>query len=250
VLGHTVARDLFGDESPIGRRLFINRAPFEVIGVMTERGQGLDVANEDNQVYVPLRTAMHRLMNIDYYSALIFEVARREEMDETAAAISSVLRQRHRASAKQPEDFQVQNQKQLIDTQIASSNQLGFFTRWTGLGGLCVAGLGILAVSWMGVKSRTVEIGARRALGATAFDIFFQILFEAVVISLLGSALGLVAGWQSSRLIAEQVDLPFVFDWGNARFALACAITLNLAFSLLPSRNAARLDPIRALKCE
>jgi ABC-type antimicrobial peptide transport system permease subunit len=171
-------------------------------------------------------------------------------MDETAAAISSVLRQRHRASAKQPEDFQVQNQKQLIDTQIASSNQLGFFTRWTGLGGLLVAGLGILAVSWMGVKSRTVEIGARRALGATAFDIFFQILFEAIVISLLGSALGLVAGWQSSRIIAEQVDLPFVFDWGNARFGLACAITLNLAFSLLSSRNAARLDPIRALKCE
>lgn len=165
-------------------------------------------------------------------------------------AISSVLRQRHRASAKQPEDFQVQNQKQLIDTQIVSSKRLSSFARWIGLSGLCVAGLGILAMSWMGVKARMVEIGTRRALGATAFDIFFQILFEAVVISLLGSVLGLVAGWQSSRFIAERVDLPFVFDWGNARFALVCAIALNLAFALLPSRRAARLDPIRALKFE
>jgi len=220
VLGHTVARDLFGEESPIGQRLFINRVPFEVIGVLAERGQGLDIANEDNQVYVPLRTAMHRLMNIDYYSALLFEVARWEAMDETARAISSVLRQRHRASAKQPEDFQVQNQKQLIDTQIASSERLSSFVRWIGVSGLCVAGLGILAVSWIGVKARTVEIGARRALGATGFDIFFQILFEAMVVSVPGSVLGLVVGWQSSRLIAEQVNLPFVFDWKNARLAL------------------------------
>jgi putative ABC transport system permease protein len=122
--------------------------------------------------------------------------------------------------------------------------------RWTGLGGLFVAGLGILVVSWMGVKARTVEIGTRRALGATASDIFFQILFEAVAVSALGSALGLAAGWQSSRLIAGQVDLPFVFDWGNASFAFAYAITLNLAFALLPSRKASRPDPIRALKYE
>ena len=250
ILGHTVARDLFGDEAPVGRRLFINRAPFEVVGVLAEVGQGLDVANEDNQVYVPLQTAMHRLMNVEYYSGLVFEVDRWEAMDDAAKEIATLLRRRHRSPPKQPEDFQVQNQKELIDTQTASAERLAFFVRWIGLSGLVVSGLGILAISWIAVKERTVEIGTRRALGATARDIFFQLLFEAAVVSSLGSAFGLAAGWQCSWLIAEQARLPFVFDWMNAQVALAFAVALNLTFALLPSGKAARLDPIRALKYE
>jgi putative ABC transport system permease protein len=250
ILGRTVARDLFGDEAAVGRRLFINRAPFEVVGVLAELGQGLDVANEDNQVYVPLSTAMRRLMNVEYYSGLVFELDRWEAMDDGAKAVADLLRRRHRSSPKQPEDFQVQNQKELIDTQTASSERLAFFVRWIGLSGLIVSGLGGLAISWIAVKERTVEIGTRRALGATACDIFFQLLFEAAVISSLGSAFGLAAGWQSSRLIAEQARLPFVFDWTNAQVALAFAVALNLTFALLPSGKAARLDPIRALKYE
>lgn len=250
ILGHTVARDLFGDETAVGRRLFINRAPFEIVGVLAELGQGLDVANEDNQVYVPLSTAMRRLMNVEYYNGLVFELDRWEAMDEGAKAIADMLRRRHRSSPKQPEDFQVQNQKELIDTQTASAERLAFFVRWIGLSGLIVSGLGALAISWIAVKERTVEIGTRRALGATACDIFFQLLFEAAVVSSLGSAFGLAAGWQSSRLIAEQSRLPFVFDWTNARLALALAVALNLTFALLPSGKAARLDPIRALKYE
>ncbi|HEY7179943.1 MAG TPA: ABC transporter permease [Blastocatellia bacterium] len=249
ILGRTVARDLFGDAA-VGRRLFINRAPFEVVGVLAELGQGLDVANEDNQVYVPLSTAMRRLMNVEYYSGLVFELDRWEAMDDGAKAVADLLRRRHRSSPKQPEDFQVQNQKELIDTQTASSERLAFFVRWIGLSGLIVSGLGGLAISWIAVKERTVEIGTRRALGATACDIFFQLLFEAAVISSLGSAFGLAAGWQSSRLIAEQARLPFVFDWTNAQVALAFAVALNLTFALLPSGKAARLDPIRALKYE
>jgi putative ABC transport system permease protein len=241
---------LFGDEAAVGRRLFINRAPFEVVGVLAELGQGLDVANEDNQVYVPLSTAMRRLMNVEYYSGLVFELDRWEAMDDGAKAVADLLRRRHRSSPKQPEDFQVQNQKELIDTQTASSERLAFFVRWIGLSGLIVSGLGGLAISWIAVKERTVEIGTRRALGATACDIFFQLLFEAAVISSLGSAFGLAAGWQSSRLIAEQARLPFVFDWTNAQVALAFAVALNLTFALLPSGKAARLDPIRALKYE
>jgi putative ABC transport system permease protein len=250
ILGHTVARDLFGDEAAVGGRLFINRTPFEVVGVLAELGQGLDVANEDNQVYVPLSTAMRRLMNVEYYSELVFELDRWEAMDEGAKAIADMLRRRHRSSPKQPEDFKVQNQKELIDTQTASAERLAFFVRWIGLSGLIVSGLGALAISWIAVKERTVEIGTRRALGATAYEVFFQLLFEAAVVSSLGSVFGLAAGWQSSRLIAEQARLPFVFDWTNARVALALAIALNLTFALLPSGKAARLDPIRALKYE
>ena len=126
----------------LAKRIFINRVPFEVIGVLEERGQGLDATNEDNQVYVPLSTAMRRLANVDYFSSILFAVTSWDKMDETTEAIHQVLGKRHRAPGNLPEDFQIQNQKALIDTEIASSNRLTFLVRWVGLSGLAVSGLG------------------------------------------------------------------------------------------------------------
>src|SRR5262249_41645656 len=96
VLGHTVALDLFGNSAPLGQRITMNRVPFMVIGVLAERGQGLDLSNEDNQVYVPLSTAMHRLMNVDYYNAIVVEVETVNAMDNAAEQIRSLLRTLHR----------------------------------------------------------------------------------------------------------------------------------------------------------
>src|SRR5271155_1122797 len=149
VLGATVRHDLFGSESPIGERIFINRVPFQVIGVLEERGQGLDATNEDNQVYVPLGTAMRRLANVDHFGAILFEVTRWDRMDETTETIHQVLSKRHRTPGNLPEDFQIQNQKALIDTEVASSNRLAFLVRWVGLSGLAVSGLSILAICWI-----------------------------------------------------------------------------------------------------
>jgi putative ABC transport system permease protein len=250
VLGSTVRRDLFGSESPIGKRMFINRVPFEVIGVLEERGQGLDATNEDNQVYVPLSTAMRRLANIDYYSSILFAVTRWDRMDESSEAIHQVLSRRHRSPRNLPEDFQIQNQKALIDTETTSSNRLTFLVRWVGLSGLVVSGLGILAICWIAVGERVVEIGIRRALGATESDIFYQFLFEALVISVLGCLAGLMAGWRSTKSIALRADLPFYFDWTSAVLVAGFAMLMNLIFALIPSRRAALLDPIRALKSE
>lgn len=250
VLGAIVRRDLFGSESPIGKRMFINRVPFEVIGVLEERGQGLDATNEDNQIYVPLSMAMRRLANVDYFSSILFEVTRWDKMDETTEAIHQVLSKRHRTPGNLPEDFQIQNQKTLIDTEITSSNRLTFLVRWVGLSGLVVSGLGILAICWIAVGERVVEIGIRRALGATKSDIFFQFLFEALAISVLGCSAGLMAGWRGTESIVQRAELPFFFDWINAKLVVGFAVSMNLAFALIPSRRAALLDPIRALKSE
>jgi putative ABC transport system permease protein len=250
VLGATVRRDLFGAESPIGKRMFINRVPFEVIGVLQERGQGLDATNEDNQVYLPLSTAIRRLANVDYFSSILFAVGTWDRMDETTAAIHQILSKRHRTPGNLPEDFQIQNQKALIDTEITSSNRLTFLVRWVGLSGLFVSGLGILAICWIAVGERVVEIGIRRALGATKSDIFFQFLFDAVVISLLGCFAGVMAGWYGTESIAQRAELPFFFDWASAGLVASFAMFMNLIFALIPSRRAALLDPIRALNTE
>jgi len=250
LLGHTAALDLFGDAQPVGERLFINRVPFEVIGVLTERGSGLDDTNEDGQVFVPLTAAMRRLLNIDYYNSMLFEIPDVENMAQAERGIVELLRTRHRISKFRPDDFQVQSQRELIDTQLASSERLGFLVRWIGFSALVVAGLGILAIAWISVRDRTKEIGTRRALGATAPDIFFQFVFEATVLATFGVVLGLGFGWWASRITAEQTVLMFVFDSFNAALAVIMAFVLNLLFASWPALRAARMDPIRALQHE
>jgi putative ABC transport system permease protein len=250
LLGHTVARDLYGDEPPVGTRLFINRVPFDAVGVLAARGQGLDPTNEDQQVYVPLTTAMRRLLNVEHYTAILLEVSDGQEMSRVMRETEELLRVRHRISAFRPDDFRVSNQKDLIDTQLAAADRLGFFVRWIGLSGLLVSGLGVLAIAWIAVRDRTTEIGTRRALGATAPDVFFQFAFEAMVLASIGAALGLGLGWAASRVTASETGLPFVFERGTALLALGLALLLNLVFASWPALRAARLDPIRALKHE
>jgi putative ABC transport system permease protein len=250
VLGHTVAIDLFGSSSPVGQRMMINRVPFTVIGVLRERGQGLDVSSEDSQIYVPLATAMRRLMNADHYAAIVLEMDSLSSIDVAAEQSRSLLHQLHHIQPNRPDDFQIQNQKSLLDAQMAAATRLNFFLRWIAASALTVSGLGIVAITWIAVKERTLEIGTRRALGATAADIFFQMTCETAVLALGGGLLGLALSWPASRLISNSVGLPFVFERESAVLAFVAAATLNFGFSILPSRKAASISPIEALRYE
>ena len=250
LLGHKVAGELYPDRNPVGERLFINRVPFEIIGLLEERGPGLDASDEDGQVYVPLTAAMRRLLNVEHYNSILFEVPDLGTMEQAETAIAQLLQRRHRSSAARPDDFQVQSQRELIDTQMAAANRLQFLVSWIGFSALVVSGLGILAIAWIAVRDRTREIGTRRALGATAFDVFFQFAFEATVLAIAGIGVGILTGWLATRFIADRADLIFVFDTGNAILVLVVAFVLNVLFAGWPALRAARLDPIDALRHE
>ena len=171
-------------------------------------------------------------------------------MDLAAEAIRQLLRKRHRSLGRLREDFQVLNQKQLIDTQVATSAQFMFFVRSIGVSALGVSGLGVLAISWIGVRERTREIGTRRALGATRSDIFMQISTEAAALGVFGSALGTAVALQCTRLLAQWANQPLVFDEQSAWLATGFSVILNLLFAVVPARFAAGLDPIEALRFE
>jgi putative ABC transport system permease protein len=250
VLGSRAAKDLFEDSSPIGQRILINRVPFQVIGVMSERGQGLDSANEDDQIYVPLKVEMRRLANVDYYGGILLSVARWEDMDRAAEQVSQLLRARHRSVGAIQDDFQVQNQKQLLETQMLASGQLLFYVRCIGVGALLISGLGILAISWMGVKERTREIGTLRALGAARWHVFLRISSEAIALSLAGSVLGFGVGFETALFLAKWANQDSVFDKPAAWIAAIVSVTLNIAAAAIPASTAARLDPIKALRFE
>lgn len=179
LLGYAVARDLFGADDPTGVRISINAVPFVVAGVLAERGQGLDAANEDDQIYIPLPVAMHRLMGADYYSSVMFELGG-ANLDAAVANITTLLQRRHRRFAPVQDDFQVQNRKSLIDAQLATFSRLTFLIDWIAVSTLAVSAFGIGGISWTGVRNRTREIGARRAIGATRADLLAQFLLEAM----------------------------------------------------------------------
>jgi putative ABC transport system permease protein len=250
LLGHTAARDLFGASSPVGERLLINRVPFTVIGVLAERGQGLDVTNEDSQIYVPLPTAMRRLMNVDHYSAIVVEIDSLSRMDAASDQLRSLLHQLHHTQPNQADDFHVQNQKSLLDTQLAAAARLNFFLRWIGASALGVSGLGMLGITWIAVKERTREFGTRRALGATSADVFLQVSAESTVLALAGCIAGVSLSWPLSRFISQRADFSFVFNQDAAAAAFSVAAALNIGFAILPSRKAALVSPTEALRYE
>ena len=169
------------------------------------------------------------------------------DMDEAAAQARSILQRTHRIRENQSDDFQIQNQKTLLETQAVASNKLAFFLCWIGASAVVVLGLGSLGITWLAVKERTRDLGTIRALGATTADVFFEVLFESVVLVLAGGVAGLAVAWPASRLASSSASLPFVFSRGAAELAFAAATLLNLAFSLFPSRQAATVHPIEAL---
>ncbi|WP_263355049.1 ABC transporter permease [Acidicapsa acidisoli] len=250
LLGWTVARDLFGAADPTGEFISINRVPFHVAGVMRERGQGLDASNEDEQIYVPLGTAMHRLENLDYYASILFEVDDSSHMDAAATQITEVMEQRHRRLASGEPDYQIQNRKSLIDTQLASFARLTFLIRWVASSALAVSMLGVFAVTWIGVRNRTREVGTRRALGATRADILFQFFAEGSFGAVLGCSAGVASGYLALRYLDLRAGQPFLLSTTDALLEAAVSMAFFAMFTLASAIRGIRIEPVRALRTE
>ncbi|HXR96307.1 MAG TPA: ABC transporter permease [Terriglobales bacterium] len=235
VLGAAAARDLFPAGVTIGARLRINRIPFRVVGLLEERGQRLDAVNEDEQIFIPLSTAMRRVMNVDYYSQLVLGMGSTGGRAAVTQGALSLLRARHHILPSLPDDVQILDQQSVIGAQVAASARLLQVVIAGGLGGLLVAALATLALNWLAVATRRREIGTRRALGASANAIFVQFLLESILLT------------SGAALAAAACSLAFFNDARVLLAVLAIFALVNLTFATLPARRAARLDPIRAL---
>jgi putative ABC transport system permease protein len=250
LLGSAVARELYGDVDPVGTRISINRVPFTVGGVLRERGQGLDAAYEDAQVYVPLHTAMRRLTGVDYFPSIVFEAESWQAMDESAGAITAILTQRHRALSPTGPDFLVQNQRALIDTQLAAYSRLSFFLRWISVTTLAVGGLGIFGVSWIGVGNRTREISTCRAIGATIFDVLTQYFAEGIAGPAMGCGAGVASAWPVLREIDRRTQQPFPFSSELAAETALFSICIYFIAAIACCHRAMRIQPSVALRSE
>jgi len=250
VLGQTARLDLFGNSDPIGETIRIANIPFEVIGVLETKGLDTSGQDQDDQILIPLRTALRRVFNLTSLGAIYVSVHDRAGMDEAATAIAGLLRERHRLRTGVADDFTIQNQSALLAAQAAVS---GTFTLLLGsIGGvsLLVGGVGILAIMLIAVRERTREIGIRRALGARRKDILLQFLIETSLLSVLGGVIGVVTGVAAGQIVSLVTGWPMLIPWAVALVAVVFSALLGLSFGVYPARKAAALDPIVALRME
>jgi putative ABC transport system permease protein len=251
VLGARVSDTLFPGENALGQEMRIRGVPFEVIGVLQPKGALGDAGDEDDQVLVPIRTALRRVFNVTWLSTVFVSVIDMQHMDEAQGDITALLRARHRTSdTRAADDFEVQNVTRFLAIQQQAADSLTWLTTGLAALALLVGGTGILALMLLSVRERTSEIGLRLAVGATPRDILIQFLLEATLLALGGWMLGALLGASGAAMVAFSTTWPIGLPIGALLASLAMAVTTGLGFGAWPARTAARMLPIGALRTE
>lgn len=251
VLGQSVVKNVFGSEDPVGETIRIGKIPFEVIGVMESKGVDLNGVDQDDQIFIPIQTALRRVFNLSYISSINIRSINQEKMAETAKQITEVLRDRHLLNKQnKTADFTIQNQTDLIETQRETTDT--FTMLITSIAGisLLVGGIGVLAIMLIAIRERTNEIGLRMAVGASKKDILIQFVIESAILSIGGGVMGIFIGVIGSFIIAFGTEWAASVSLTSIFYSFGFSMLVGLFFGVYPARKASLLDPINALRSE
>ena len=249
VLGNTTATDLGLGSDAVGTDITIGGIPFRVIGILQPKG-GAGPLNQDDMVLVPLSTVRSHFVAGDSVRSIGVSVATADQMDAVKAQITASLKARHGLGSADTADFNVFDQAQLLTTVGSITGLLTVLLAGIASISLVVGGIGIMNIMLVSVRERTREIGIRKAIGAKSRDILFQFLIEALVLSILGGLIGIVVGLVATALIGQLAGWGFVFNPLTLVVALLFSLAVGVIFGVWPARQAARLDPIAALRYE
>ena len=251
VLGSNVPDDLATPAGLlVGRTIQIRGIPFEVVGVLKEKG-GAMWMQPDDQIFIPLSTAMYRVMGgRDRLRSIYVAAPSPEELDPAWADIDRVIRREHRILPTEEADFSIQQSSDILETFNETTQTFALLLAGIAGVSLLVGGIGIMNIMLVSVTERTREIGVRKALGATRKTILFQFLVEALVLCVLGGMLGVAAGFGSAALITEFYGSNTAVAPEAVAVALGFSAAIGLFFGIWPARRASVLDPIDALRYE
>lgn len=249
VLGAQIAKELFRGEQPVGERVLIAGAPFEVVGVLQSKGADTGGMPQDDKVLVPVTTAMRRLLNVDYVDRIFVQAQTRGLVATVTDGVRELLRERHALdSTNQADDFTIRDQAELVQTVRRSDDTMQSFLGGLSVLLLALACIGLLAVSLLSVRERHAEIGLRLAIGALPRQVVAQFLSEAVFIAVLGALGGLLVGFIGIILGEWLMDWQMQITALNTLYSMLLPLGLALLAGAYPALRAARLDPMHALR--
>jgi putative ABC transport system permease protein len=253
VLGQTVRRELFGEDSGIGQTVRLGRVPFTVVGVLASKGQGGWGQDQDDVMMVPLETGRRRLLGAmglppGAVMQVALAVANADELSYVQGEVEALLRQRHRIGPGEEDDFSVRNIAEIVATRTATTRLMSLLLGAVATISLIVGGIGIMNIMLVSVTERIREIGLRMAVGAGPSDVRRQFLAEAMLLSLIGGAIGILLGIGGALLVGKFGQLPVALSGNVIALAAGFSIATGLFFGYYPARKASQLDPIEALR--
>jgi len=250
VIGETVARQLFGNDTPTDEVIRIRNIPFRIVGVLSRKGQSSQGADQDDTVMIPYTTMQKRLMRITWVQTILVKAVSAERVEEAEEQITTLLRQRHRIGPERDDDFNVRNLSDIAEAASTTARVMGILLGSVASISLLVGGIGIMNIMLVSVTERTREIGIRMAVGARSRDIMLQFLVEAVVMAATGGLIGILLGIGSSELLKKWAQWPTLIDPGIVAIAFFFSGAVGVFFGFYPAQKAANLDPIDALRYE
>jgi putative ABC transport system permease protein len=252
VLGQTVATNLFPNgQSPIGQLIRIRNVPFTVVGVLTSKGSTAGPGgDQDDTVLIPFQTGQVRLFGATSINQIIVQVADSSQMDALTTQLTTVLRQQHKLTATQADDFTIRNNNDIISRVSSVSSTMTMLLGGVAAVSLVVGGIGIMNIMLVSVTERTREIGIRLAIGAQPGDVMSQFLIEAVVLSILGGVAGIVLGSAVALILPIVAGWTTVLPWNAIVLSFGVSAAIGVFFGIYPARKASQLDPIVALRYE
>jgi putative ABC transport system permease protein len=252
VLGPAVAAAL-GLETPealVGENIRIRGIQFSVVGVLESKGQAMGFMNPDDQILIPLNTARFRVHGTDRLRSISVLARAEDKIPDAMADIQKVLRREHRLRQGQPDDFQMQSQADFLNTLGETTQVFTFLLSGIAAVSLLVGGIGIMNIMLVSVTERTREIGIRKALGATRWNVLLQFLIEAVVLCCMGGIIGIFVGSAGALIMNRTAGWNTQVSPSAIGLAFAFSAIVGILFGVWPARRAAVLDPIVALRYE
>jgi putative ABC transport system permease protein len=253
LLGRTVSDNLFGSADPLGQIIRIKKIPFVVIGVLAPKGQSMMGQDQDDTVIVPITTAQRKIFGTRLPGMVRHIVVKARSADEMAAAeaqITELLRERHRLTPREENDFTVRNLTQIMQAAEQSTRIMALLLAAIASVSLLVGGIGIMNIMLVSVTERTREIGIRMAVGAKTWDIRLQFIIEALTLSLIGGVIGIVLGVTGAKLLSVLAGWSTVISVLSVLLAFGFSGLVGLFFGFYPAYKASQLNPIDALHYE
>lgn len=250
VIGSKTTFELFGPLDPIGQSVRVKNIPFVIVGVLESKGAGMGGQNQDDRLIIPYSTAMKRITGDRYLRSINVQIRDTQRMEVAQGQITGLLRQRHRLTEGQADDFSIFNQKDIVDTVDSVTDIIKLLLGAISSLSLVVGGIGIMNIMLVSVTERTREIGTRIAVGAQPSAIRLQFLMEAITLSLLGGLIGVLLGVATSTLIGKFASFQPVVTLESILLAFGVSFAIGVFFGFYPARKASILNPIEALRYE